>query len=461
MPSVSAPPALEKIEKREPPPRKRASASRPNARRANLTVPPILLEGDAAPPPRQSGPGARYALSPTAPKPIVSTPVDLPEAYGTGKVFVTARDPHWLYVTWDFTREQQLNYNAESRDGHLVVRVHLNDIHGPSAAEVHVHPESRNWFVFVGKAETRYSAELGYYDETGSWKSVGISQSTFTPPDALAEDTTAEFTTIPAEVPFQRLIEVVHEFIEENVPLVEAIERAREEKIEAVAELPPAVVPSADQTKFEPEPPRTRPHNEHLVEPEPQVQSGFQRPVQSQQVRSWTPARAAELAAMVTMDSLRRVWMGSLEITELIRRRLQKDISSIAAAELARGAEVTEIPGGVGAISSVSSPFGGVPGKGRKFWFNINAELIIYGATEPDAKVSIGDRQIALRSDGSFSYRFALPDGRFELPITANSSDREESRLAALRFSRFTDYRGQVDAHPQDAGLKTPEAKNV
>src|SRR5688500_20153543 len=36
----------------------------------------------------------------------------------------------------------------------------------------------------------------------------------------------------------------------------------------------------------------------------------------------------------------------------------------------------------------------------RKFWFKINAELIIYGATEPDAKVAIADRPIKLRPDG-------------------------------------------------------------
>src|SRR5438094_6482773 len=31
---------------------------------------------------------------------------ELPEAYGTEKLLVAARDPHWLYAHWDLTREQ-------------------------------------------------------------------------------------------------------------------------------------------------------------------------------------------------------------------------------------------------------------------------------------------------------------------------------------------------------------------
>jgi len=134
------------------------------------------------------------------------------------------------------------------------------------------------------------------------------------------------------------------------------------------------------------------------------------------------------------MDPVRRVWSGSLEITELVRRRQLEDISS-------------------GAVASVSSPFGGVE-RPKGFWFNVNAELIIYGATEPNAKVAIGGRDIQLRPDGSFSFRFALPDGHYELPVTAISADQTDARAAELRFDRQTEYRGDVGAHPQDAKLK-------
>ena len=67
-------------------------------------------------------------------------------------------------------------------------------------------------------------------------------------------------------------------------------------------------------------------------------------------------------------------------------------------------------------VSSFSSPMGGVE-KRKGFWFNVNAELIIYGATEPDAKVTLAGHEIKLRPDGSFSYRFSLPDGKYDLPL--------------------------------------------
>jgi hypothetical protein len=172
----------------------------------------------------------------------------------------------------------------------------------------------------------------------------------------------------------------------------------------------------------------------------------------------WTPAQTEALAKAITMDDSRRVWMGSLEITELIRRQLQEEISSITAAELARrGAEA---PGG--GMSDVSSPFGAArAGKRGGFWFNINAELVIYGATERGANVTIGGRTIALRSDGTFSFRFALPDGNYDLPVAATARDGEESRGAKLFFARSTRYQGEVGTHPQDANLKKPSPANV
>ena len=112
------------------------------------------------------------------------------------------------------------------------------------------------------------------------------------------------------------------------------------------------------------------------------------------------------------------------------------------------------------AVASVSSPFGGVERR-KEFWFTVNAELIVYGATEPTAKVAIGGRDIRLRPDGSFSFRFALPDGHYELPVIAVSADQTDVREAELRFDRQTEYRGEVGAHPQDAGLKPPRVESL
>ena len=74
--------------------------------------------------------------------------------------------------------------------------------------------------------------------------------------------------------------------------------------------------------------------------------------------------------------------------------------------------------------------------------------------------VTIGGRPIKLREDGTFCYRFALPDGHYELPAEAISVE-DDRRRAWLKFSRGTEYRGEVGAHPQDQNLKIPKAENV
>ena len=386
---------------------KTTTVRRATARRKKIEIPPLLLEGDQPAPPPASGPGRKYALGPVPPpQHFEPAETELPEAYGTRKLFLTARDPHWLYAHWDLTREQQLKLNARSADGHLILRIYAGKVEGHPVCEIHVHPESRHWFAHVERAGNSYAAELGYYSTPRRWTRVAVSSATVTPPDAVAAEGEIEFATIPFEFPFARLLEIIKSAVGENLPLAQAIEELRRHG--------------------HPELPRA-----HKTPPS-----------------AWTPQQEQALARVVNLDEVRRVWMGSLEITELIRRRLAHEISSLGISSLSQG------------VSSLSSPFGGA-GQPKGFWFNVNAELIIYGATEPSAKVTLGGREIKLRPDGSFSYRFALPDGKYDLPAVAVSADGTDARAADLKFSRETEYLGDVGVHPQDPALKPPLAENV
>jgi hypothetical protein len=136
---------------------------------------------------------------------------------------------------------------------------------------------------------------------------------------------------------------------------------------------------------------------------------------------------------------------------------LQREIASPA--PVLEVAELIAAPPPGPAQGEVSSP-GAVPQPEvpeweRKFWFNLNAELVLYGATEPDATVTVDGRQIRLRPDGTFSYRFALPDGRYPLTIAAEAADGSDRRSAKLEFSRATTF-DRTGVHPQDAALKPP-----
>jgi len=97
-----------------------------------------------------------------------------------------------------------------------------------------------------------------------------------------------------------------------------------------------------------------------------------------------------------------------------------------------------------------ASEFGGASERGaservdikRKFFFEIGTELIVYGRTESDATVSLGSKNVPLRSDGTFTLRFALPDGgKIPLDFTAQSKDRTNKRKIETGVDRkFTKY---------------------
>ena len=159
---------------------KHAAKSKPKpdetARRKKIEIPAILLEGDQPSPPPVSGPGGNMRSVPCRPSQHFETAeAELPEAYGTHQLFLTARDPHWLYAHWDLTREQQSRCNAHSADGHLVLRIYAHKLEGHPVYEIHVHPESRHWFAHVERAGDSYAAELGYYSPLGKWMRVAVS----------------------------------------------------------------------------------------------------------------------------------------------------------------------------------------------------------------------------------------------------------------------------------------------
>jgi len=77
--------------------------------------------------------------------------------------------------------------------------------------------------------------------------------------------------------------------------------------------------------------------------------------------------------------------------------------------------------------------------KGRDFWLIADAEVIVFGATDPQARVTLGGRRVRLRQDGSFSVRMAFPDGVIELPIEAVAADGEQKRTLTMHFRRSTE----------------------
>lgn len=381
---------------REQPGRK---VSRKVARKAEIVLPAFLLEGDEPSYPA-TGPGEKFALGPTPPLDhFDEAKAPLPDSYGTGRLFLTARDPHWLYAHWDFTMQEQFRYNAQSVDRHMVLRLHDADQPSTQISEIHVHPESRHWFTHVETAGKKYVAEIGYYQAGRTWKSLATSAPQRTPPDNISADATIEFATIPLELPFATMLALLKEdavAAAENLPLARGLEQLR-----GVARSP---IPQGAE---------------------------------------WTPEQEAALARLLAASAAGPTSPSSGEF-----------VAERSWPEFAFESESGDAGGLPAPSSYVSSFLGGADQ--QDFWFNLNAELVIYGATEPNATVTLAGKAIPLRADGSFRCHFALPDGNYELPVTAVSADGTDGRAAELKFTRATEIRGPVGVHPQTPALRPP-----
>ena len=118
---------------------------------------------------------------------------------------------------------------------------------------------------------------------------------------------------------------------------------------------------------------------------------------------------------MVVEEDFRRLYRlaagfgpghSSLELMESLSKRLVRQMGS-------------------GAVSSLGSGFR-LPGPERQFWLVVGTELIVYGATCPDAYVTIDQAPVTLRPDGTFSARYALPDGERRVVVTGASHDGQD-----------------------------------
>lgn len=135
---------------------------------------------------------------------------------------------------------------------------------------------------------------------------------------------------------------------------------------------------------------------------------------------NWSDADFARADKIFAMSGGFNPGASSLELKELFEERLRRSMGS-------------------GAISSFGS--GALQfGKERSFWFRLDAELIVYGATEPTAKVTLQGEPIKLRPDGTFTMRYSLPDSRQIIPAVAQSADGVEERTIVLAVERNTKH---------------------
>ena len=95
---------------------------------------------------------------------------ELPEAYGTGRLFLAARDPNWLYAYWDFSWQQMADYRGQSSDGRLLLRVYEKN-HPNPVQEMTLGHDTRNWYIPVTSRPRRTprNSDSGNTTEVSTW----------------------------------------------------------------------------------------------------------------------------------------------------------------------------------------------------------------------------------------------------------------------------------------------------
>lgn len=370
---------------------------KPSVVRAKKTRKSAVVKKTVMPAPAEELAAHKFDVSPQLPGPKQQFREEhlgeLPEAYGTGRLFLVARDPRWLFAYWDLTVQQMAESRRLASDGRLVLRVFEKN-HPQPIQEHTVQRDARNWYVQVGKGAVTFHAELGVWQHDGTFRVISRSREATTPPDVVSADTTVRFVTIPVEVPYGNLVELIRTHIRDGERLAQALHRLEASGVELPFKVDVALGP-------------------------------------------WTAEQTAVLERALGGAMMRRVQVGSVEMTEWLRRRLQEETSS-------------------GLFSPAGASWSGVPQKG--FWFAVNAELTVYGATEPNAKVTVDGKPITLRSDGTFSFHWAFPDGQYRLPVVAVSGAGDDSRAVELSFERKTKETGGVSEVKAPARLRNPKA---
>ena len=306
------------------------------------------------------------------------------------------------------------------------MRVYRDTPAGEPVAEARAHPESRHQFVHVEQAGKTYVAELGYYQADRRWVAVVHSEPVLTPQDSAAEDRTVRFAAVAACAP-------TPESPRPFPPL----------SIKTDGTGPVAGLPATLKTPILPAPqwlPGFVQAARHRPMPLLEMLRATLPPHQPSPLPhvtpEWTPARERALAELLRSVEARQEGLSSLALLARDQRQGESHAGPAPVPGVAAEFPGPELPA---MAFGVSSPAGGEKSAPPGFWFNVNAELVIYGATVPGSQLIIGGQCVPLRPDGTFSFRLSLPDGQHELSLAATSASGD-LRRAELKFSRHTDY---------------------
>lgn len=74
----------------------------------------------------------------------------------------------------------------------------------------------------------------------------------------------------------------------------------------------------------------------------------------------------------------------------------------------------------------------------RDFHFELDVEMVIFGSTQPNAKLIVGSEPVPVRTDGTFSARIPMPNTRQVIPVTSRARDGSDEQTIVIAVERNT-----------------------
>ncbi|MDC3182755.1 DUF4912 domain-containing protein [Prochlorococcus sp. AH-716-B23] len=93
---------------------------------------------------------------------------------------------------------------------------------------------------------------------------------------------------------------------------------------------------------------------------------------------------------------------------------------------------------GAGQWSSGLNESGSGIVKNKSFWLVADSELIVYGATDPSARLTIGEEEVPLAADGTFRLQVPFRDGTQKYEIKAIDASGDQEKSITMKFDRVT-----------------------
>ncbi|MFM8538562.1 MAG: DUF4912 domain-containing protein [Planctomycetaceae bacterium] len=82
------------------------------------------------------------------------------------------------------------------------------------------------------------------------------------------------------------------------------------------------------------------------------------------------------------------------------------------------------------------------------FQLDVDAEMVVYGVTQPDARVTLQGEPVRVQSDGTFRVRVDMPNKRQVLPLLATAPDGGRRQMIVMAVERNTK---SLEPHGRDA----------